>query len=92
MLKLLKWWWLFIKNIIVLIGPEGTGKTTIGKLLASHFNVNQYTLDRHRDELYNEMGYDAIHAKNLFADGGIWALYSYWKPFEAFSVKSIKRT
>jgi hypothetical protein len=60
-------------------------------LLASHFNVNQYTLDRHRDELYNELGYDAAYAKKIFADGGVWALYSYWKPFEAFAVKKVLR-
>lgn len=80
-----------MNNVIILMGPEGTGKTTIGKILSHHFRIDQYTLDRHRDELYSEMGYDSAYAAKVFEEDGTWALYAYWKPFEAFAVKKVLR-
>ena len=36
---------------------------------------------------FEEIGYDRHAANENFNAGGFWALYHYWKPFEAHAVK-----
>ncbi|WP_375539720.1 AAA family ATPase [Oscillatoria sp. FACHB-1407] len=43
---------------IILIGPIGTGKSTIGRLLATKLNLPQCSMDEKRWDYYKEMGYD----------------------------------
>jgi shikimate kinase len=72
---------------IILIGPIGTGKTTIGKLLSEALHINQCSIDDCRWKYYNEIGYDENFAKFLREKGGFWALYMYWKEFECYAVE-----
>ena len=67
---------------IILIGPIGIGKTTIGKLLAEKLKIPQITVDDVRTKYYKEIGYDEELAK-------FWSLYQYWKPFEAHAVERL---
>ncbi|KAI5459514.1 hypothetical protein BGZ63DRAFT_425499 [Mariannaea sp. PMI_226] len=60
-------------GIIILIGPEGAGKSTIDRLLADALSKELYNLDRHRDEHYSPYNYDKSAAMKLFEEQGEWA-------------------
>lgn len=74
---------------IILIGPIGAGKTTVGKLLAEKLSLPQIELDELRAKYYPEIGYDNELAKSKRELEGIWGLYQYWKPFEAYAVERV---
>ena len=72
---------------IILIGPGGTGKTTLAKLLGEALDIPWLELDDLRKEYYAEIGYDNLLAQQLFLDSGMKAMLDYWKPFEIYSVE-----
>jgi shikimate kinase len=74
---------------IILIGPIGAGKSTVGELLAQKLNLPQVSMDDLRVGYYNEIGYDEEYAKRKRETDGLWGVYTYWKPFEAHSVERI---
>ena len=74
---------------VILIGPIGAGKTTLGRLLAAALSLPQVSMDEVRFNYYREIGYDDAIAKQRFTDGGFWGLYQYWKPFEAYAVERL---
>ncbi|OAA80469.1 hypothetical protein LEL_00014 [Akanthomyces lecanii RCEF 1005] len=67
---------------IILIGPEGAGKSTIGALLATSLAKPLYSLDRHRDALYAPYGYSPAVAQSIYDTHGLWAFYAHWTVFE----------
>lgn len=74
---------------IILIGPEGSGKSTIGKLIADSELKELYSLDRHRDALYAPYGYDKALADKIYDEQGLWPFYEHWKTFEFQAVTHI---
>jgi shikimate kinase len=74
---------------IVLIGPIGAGKSTIGRLLAEKLGLPQASMDDIRCDYYREIGYDEEYARQLRAEQGFPALVAYWKPFEAHAVERL---
>ncbi|KAM3107860.1 shikimate kinase [Phormidesmis sp. 146-33] len=78
-----------MKSDIILIGAIGSGKSTIGELLAKRLNVPQHSMDDLRLNYYKEIGYDEELAKKKRATQGLWGVYQYWKPFEAYAVERI---
>lgn len=78
-------------NTIIFIGPEGSGKSTIGKLVAPLLGKDLFTLDRHRDRLYAPYDYDKVKAGQIYDKEGVWAFYRYWKTFEFQAVSHILR-
>ena len=70
---------------IILIGPIGTGKSTLGELLSARLGLPQCSMDDYRWDYYKEIGYDEVIAQQKREQGG-WYLYRYWKPFEAYAV------
>ncbi|KAL7942849.1 hypothetical protein V8C42DRAFT_330552 [Trichoderma barbatum] len=74
---------------IILIGPEGSGKSTIGRIIAETLSKELYSLDRHRDELYAPYGYNKDLAEKIYEEDGLWAFYQYWKTFEYKAVAHI---
>ena len=74
---------------VLLIGPIGAGKSTLGKLIAAALGVPQISLDDIRFEYYREIGYDDSVAKQRYVTDGFWGLYRYWKPFEAYTVERV---
>lgn len=76
-----------IPTDIVLIGPIGAGKSTIGERLAAQLECPQCSMDDYRWGYYKEIGYDEVLVKQKRETGGLWALVQYWKPFEAHAVE-----
>lgn len=74
---------------IILIGPEGAGKSTIGKIIAKTLSKELYSLDRHRDELYAPYGYDKEYGERIYEEQGTFAFLAWWKPFEFQTVQHI---
>jgi shikimate kinase len=78
-----------MKSEIILIGPRGSGKTTIAELLYLKTFLPHCSMDLLRWNYYEEIGYDRSLAREKISEGGFWALYRYWKPFEAYAVKRL---
>ena len=76
-------------NDVILIGPPGVGKTTNGKLLAERLGWAVYELDQLRFAYYYEIGYDDEEVSRLYHEGGLPAIYRYWKPFEAYAAERV---
>ena len=74
---------------IILIGPIGAGKSTLGGLLAEKLGLPQVSLDDLRFDYFREIGYDEDFARHLRAERGFPALAAYWKPFEAHAVERV---
>jgi len=72
---------------IFLIGPIGVGKSTIAELLHERTMLPHSSMDLLRWVYFEEIGYDRLVAREKYNEGGIWGLYRYWKPFEAYAVK-----
>lgn len=62
---------------IILIGPKGAGKTTIGKLLAGRLGLPQCSMDDLRFNYYKEIGYDEDLAARIRKEQGFVELYWY---------------
>ena len=74
---------------IVLIGPVGAGKSTLGALLAEALGVPRVSMDAVRWAYYDEIGYDRALAERLAREQGFGGLYRYWKPFEVHAVERL---
>jgi shikimate kinase len=79
----------FMISDIILIGPIGAGKSTVGKLLAEKLRLPQCSMDSLRFNYYKEIGYDENLAKQIREQKGLIELYWYWKPFEAYAVERL---
>lgn len=78
-----------MKKDIILIGPVGVGKSTIGKLLSEKLLIPQASLDDIRWDIYKEVGYDFELADMIISTEGFLGIYKYWKVFEAHSVERV---
>ena len=76
---------------IVLIGPIGAGKSTIGELLSQRLELPQCSMDERRGDYYKEIGYDDAIAQTKRAEG-VWSLNQYWSPYEAYAVERLLAT
>jgi shikimate kinase len=71
---------------VVLIGPLGAGKTTVGNLVAKKLRVPFCSIDSVRPAYYRKAGYDETVAASV---EGVWDVMRYSKPFEARMVEMV---
>lgn len=74
---------------IILIGPIGSGKSTLAELIYLRTMLPHRPMDLLRWKYFDEIGYDREAARERYVNEGIWGLYRYWKPFEAYAVKRV---
>lgn len=80
---------LLAKFEVVLIGPIGSGKSTIAALLSKRLGLPRRSIDEVRWKYYDEIGYDLDVARHKHNQDGFWGLYHYWKSFESYAVKRL---
>jgi|RhiMetdeSRZDD1v2_1073273.scaffolds.fasta_scaffold128584_3 shikimate kinase len=78
-----------MKPEIILIGPIGSGKTTVAELLSIKTGLPRRSMDELRWKYYDEIDYDRDLARQKRTEEGFWGLYRYWKPFEAYAVERL---
>ena len=74
---------------IVLIGPFGAGKTTIGRLLAERLGLPQASLDDLCYGYYEEIGWNGPEAKQIYEQQGGEAFDEYTNSFEPYGVEQV---
>jgi shikimate kinase len=75
-----------MKPEIILIGPIGSGKSTVAELLSMSTGCPRRSMDELRWQYYDEIDYDRDLARQKRTQEGFWGLYQYWKPFEVYAV------
>ena len=79
-----------MSSTVILIGPLGAGKTTVGQLLAEKLGLPFCSVDQVREYYYQKVGYDPTFAARIAAsDQGIQGVLRYSNPFEAQMVQEI---
>lgn len=78
-----------MRDEIILIGPIGAGKSTVGKLLCERLNLPQCSMDALRWAYYREIGYSEETERLIAQSGESAGVYRYWKPFEAHAVERL---
>ena len=79
-----------MNSTIILIGPLGAGKTTVGHLLAEKLGLPLCSVDDVRWAYYQRAGYDQTIASQIASsDQGIQGVLEYSKPFEAQLVEQV---
>lgn len=75
---------------IILIGPIGAGKTTVGQLLAEKLDLPFCSIDTVRRAYYQKIAYDDILASQIAASPqDLQGVLRYSKPFEVQMVEQV---
>lgn len=77
------------KDVIILIGPIRSGKSTIANLLSERLNLPRYGMDKLRFEYYKESDYNEVEAEKINNNNGFLALCEYRKPYDIYAIKRV---
>jgi hypothetical protein len=79
-----------MNSSIILIGPIGVGKTTVGRLLAESLGLPLCSVDDVRSGYYEKIGYDKSLASSIAAsEQGIRSVLRYTEPFDVQMIKML---
>jgi shikimate kinase len=79
-----------MNSTIILIGPLGAGKSTVGHLLAKKLGLPQCSVDDVRWKYFEEIGYDKVLASKMaISNQGVQEQLRYSKPFEVHAVERV---
>ena len=79
-----------MNSSIILIGPIGVGKTTVGRLLSERLVLPLCSVDEVRSGYYEKVGYDKSRAAAIGAtEQGVRGLLRYAEPFDVQMVKML---
>src|SRR5262245_1265562 len=76
-----------MQSDILLIGPMGTGKTTLAKLLSDRLGWPHYSFDEKRWKYYQEVGYSAERETQIAQEEGLPGVFRYWKQFDLHAIE-----
>jgi energy-coupling factor transporter ATP-binding protein EcfA2 len=79
------------QEVVLLIGPMGTGKSTVGRLLAQRLQLPPESLDTHRWRYYEEAGFQQAEMDRLHHTEGPPGVLRYWKQFDVHAVEQFLR-
>ena len=77
------------KDIIILIGPIRTGKSTIASLLSEKLSLQRYSMDLLRFDYYKEIGYNKDEANKIKKEKGFLALCKHWKSYDLYAIQRV---
>ena len=75
-------------EVVILIGPIGAGKTTIGRIVAEKLGVNFYSLDEEEKSYTLSHGYSDDYYETLRREQGLIAADKYRRSFFVEAIKS----
>lgn len=79
-----------MNSSIILIGPIGVGKTTIGRLLAESLGLPLCSVDDVRSGYYEKVGYEKSLAATFGAsEQGVRGVLRYTEPFDVQMIKML---
>ncbi len=76
-------------NNILLMGPIGVGKTSVGRELALRTGKRFVEMDEEKKRIYEQIGFSLQKCEEKYKKYGIIGWYQYQKPFELYSVKIV---
>ena len=79
-----------MNSSVILIGPLGAGKSTIGHLLAKKLGLPQCSVDDVRWKYFEEIGYDKVLASKIAKSNlRVRRQLRYSKPFEVHAIERV---
>lgn len=77
------------QRVVILIGPMGAGKTTVGRLVAESLRLPEGDLDSLRWTYYAEAGWDEAEERRIRDADGFSGVYRYWKRFDLHAIERV---
>jgi hypothetical protein len=74
---------------LILIGPTGAGKSTLGLLLADRLKLPSISMDGIAEPYYNECNFGIAVFQKLRAEQGFLATHRQWEPVRVHAIERV---
>jgi Shikimate kinase len=74
---------------LILIGPTGAGKSTLGLLLADRLNLPSVSMDGVAEPYYNECNFGIAEFQRLRSEQGFLKTHRQWEPVRVHAVERV---